>query len=439
MSRSPSPRDPAAVPDSRDLRLAADWASAVRDEVVLFAYRDGRYHIGGEGMGGLPIRTRRYSVRPRVLAGSFAVPGATPYQFSADECSALVWGESAVEKFLFPYYVSAAGRDAARILADLTAVWYDYPASAPVCALAYRFGPRPCGGAITLESTVGVVFVNTCERRVEMLPLTEYMARYGSCRRQARANPVTIVEDSYPTAPLTSKLESIEIHEAAEFVSGLRGHFVWFTSPDGWRLVPTVRPDENPGVHPPPGTAIFGAVSLVERPDRPAPSAVTLVVREGDAGSPPIRYELLPFTDGASEIPDSAFWSDGAVEKLLVPYYSSVKGWTAPLLNMVMMAKWAGFIEPGDYSASCICTELKTMIDEYGEQVLDDTAPMLAATPRADTQDSTVFAVTHLPRSEYVNDTESMGVESRTRLHAMKAGLGASHSILGRTRARGER
>jgi hypothetical protein len=201
-------------------------------------------------------------------------------------------------------------------------------------------------------------------------------------------------------------IDSIAVREAAELVSGMRGHYVWFTHDDGM-LTPWICETEHPGA-PPAGTVVAQGVAVTVRPDRPVPSSVTVWL----AGQSQSKAIVSP-GDDPTRVPDAMFWTDGALEKLLLPYYASVKGRYGPLFNVVLMGQWDGVIPPG-------IGDLEVAVD-----ALRGYTPSRAVSETADAADddptapSTVYAIAHLPRSEYVNnvyagDGLSPAMEHRT-------------------------
>lgn len=400
------------VPGSHDLRLAADWSSAVRGRPLYFRYAKGELSITqpGEGWG---LRTVDVVQRPTVTQVEFSVPGAGKVWLSGGECSAVLWGESSVEKFLFPYYASAAGAEAPEVLAQIADVWYRFPPAVPVCALGFGFGGAPPAGPLTLHATVIVVFIDPATGRLGKLPMPEFLATYGTCPWPPRQPPMEgPLPVEAPARPLTSFAEAYMVRSAAEYVSGLRSDLMRFSSPDGWSLEGA--PASVPSGPMPP--AFFYAQSWVLR-ERPAPDQVTLW-RDNEFPS--------ALMDPASTAPDSVFFSDGSVEKLVLPYYSSVNGWPAPLLNAVLLAEWAGFdLTYGD--PALLLAELGALTMSFGLPVMElegylrgvgETPSPVPKSPPSD-----VFAITHLPQSEYSSiGDQPVAVDNRLVLCAGHGG-----------------
>ncbi|HYH83767.1 MAG TPA: hypothetical protein VEX86_28505 [Longimicrobium sp.] len=394
-STSPTQHPPAY----RALRMAAEWASAVRDRQLNFAYDPGTGYmvLDNSGTGPtLPVFTRSFTSRPLVKEVEFSVPSSTgkplTLEVSGYRASALFWSESSVEKFLVPLYASVSAHDAPRCLGQFFDAWYGYPADeVQVCAVAYLCGRKPpaCGTPLLLANTVGLICLEGGSQ-LRLLSLDEFTARYSTAPYPVGGPPTagSSLPEVRPGWEISENVESVVARDVAEFVSGMRGHFVAFDT-DGTSLVPEVYTGESPPSLL--GTPLFSALARPVRPDRPAPSGVVLHV-EGAHG--PIVQTLIPAKDDpATEfVPDSLFWTDGAVETLLLPYYASVKGSGSWFFEACLMGKWNGLIVP----PSSTCTEdvrsaMLHRFDYATGRVVDDPAP------------STVYATMHLPRSEYAD------------------------------------
>ncbi|HEU0016511.1 MAG TPA: hypothetical protein VFQ45_22715 [Longimicrobium sp.] len=424
--------DTRPVPDSRDLRLAADWASAVRGAPLRFSFAGGQLSAGAEEASSFfACETKPYARRPRVVHVDIEA-GGTSMSIGAGDCSALVWGESAVEKFLFPYYASAAGRDAAALLRDLSAVWYDYPPTVEVCALAYGFGCTRPEGLLSLRDTVGVVFLDRRSGALRRLTLDRFLEEVGVSRRRDPRDHAAAPPGHAFHSPLRAPIASVVLRDAAEYVSGTRPRLVRFTQ-HGWLLAPSM---EGAQPEPSDGPPWFSAAGTVHRPDRLPISLVRLVVEpRSTAGTDTIVSPLLG-TDAPGNVqPDAAFWSDGAVEKLMLPYYASVKGWAAPVLNSVMMAKWSGRVGADEQEPVKLVDAMVKALDEPAKRILEELgnegdadvgAGWVPQTCREDMPESQVYAATHLPHSEYIYlDREApapSAVEHRIILHALSGG-----------------
>ncbi|HEX8451409.1 MAG TPA: hypothetical protein VF647_04875 [Longimicrobium sp.] len=407
---------PDAVNTSRPgypaMRMVAEWASGVRGENLYFGFdgTDATLTDAPES-GALPVFTRPFTRRPTVEHVYFTVPtnvGSDTLKINGRETSALFWGESAVEKFLFPYFASVAGSEAASLFQKVAHAWYDYPADrVQVCAVAYECGPAAPTGTrrLTLEGMVALVCL--VDETLEKMSLAEFARRFPGqgTGPVAPPQPLEVFRDE-PGWALSPGVESIVARDAAEFVSGLRGHTVRLRQHDG-KLDPWIS-EGGPGRHLP-GTWIEAGMERV-RSDRPVPSRVAVQVAGAEV-QVVIPAPAAPYGD-PTRVPDSIFWSDGAVEKLLVPYYGSVKGLSAPFFTTVLLGAWNGLVRRDSPLGPCAVLEifrnfLGTAADGGGESRAAEDDPI----------DETPYAVTHLPRSEYIptlDEPPTQGLEGRT-------------------------
>jgi hypothetical protein len=358
------------------------------------------------GVGGtLPVLTSASARRPLVLGVEIEVPGAPPLTISGDQASALFWGESAVEKFLVSYYASVAADDAPRFLERLFDAWYGYPAElVQVCAVAYLCGrvPPPDGTQLSISRTVGLVCLEGGSR-LRLLTLDEFASRYATgLPRPGAGTGETKPESPHarPGWPITEAVESIVARDVAEFVSGMRGHFVSFRL-NGTTLVPQVFAGQEPPTTLPLDT-VFTALARPVRPDRPRPARLVVWVQEQGPDARVTPQVLIPRGDDSPPefLPDSLFWTEGSVEKLLVPYYASVKGGDAWFFTGCLMSQWEGLLPPGTSSVDDVAGAFTARLGRF--RTADDPAPE----PVDPTGGSTVYAVMHLPRSEYADDAE---------------------------------
>jgi len=394
-------------PAYRALRMAAEWASAVRDQQLNFAYDAGSGHMVLESPGTaptLPVLTRSFTSRPLVREVEFSVPLELPgsglssptIALPGDRVSALFWSESAVEKFLVPFYASIAADDAPRFLGRLFDAWYGYPADVvQVCAIACLLGRQaPAEGTpLSLARTVGLVCVEG-GTSLRLLTLDEFTERYSTgLPRGGEGVP-------HPSGPVevphgwqvTESVESVVARDVAELVSGMRGHFVAFSTREDL-LIPLVFPGTSPSTIP--EQTVFDALTRPIRPDRPVPSHVVLHVDplEGAEGSP-FDHTVVPAQgDPATEFePDSLFWTDGAVETLLLPYYASVKGSASWFFEACLMGKWDGLIvPPSSTSTNDVRSAMLQRFDHATGRDVEEPDP------------STAYATMHMPRSEYAD------------------------------------
>lgn len=419
-------QQPPNVPGYAALRVAADWASAVRNEELHISYDPvtGRAATARKGEANLTMFTEAYARRPQVLSVEFEVvdpdTGETAsHTLCGTEASTLFWGEAAVEKFLVPTYASAMAGEAPAFLERLYEAWYAYPAGVvQVCAIAYRFGTRaPAPGTLLSQAgTVGLVCLERSTGKMQLLSLDEFAARYTGGLPRVRTAEAAAPTLRLPGWAVEPNVENIVARDLAEFVSGLRGHFITFEAKGG-KLLPVVSGTTAPplGV---PWTLCLDAMEGRVRPERPAPVRVTARVRGLDGHEH--THDLVASGCDGRVVPDSMFWTDGAVEKLMLPYYASVKGSTAPYFCELLMQRWDGVVCLDDPCPDVGGGMRKRLPALFGDETPDVTAP---------TPTSPVYTVTHLPRSEYATSTQRE--ESRTVLLALEGGATAGYTLAG--------
>lgn len=427
----PLPLSPPNAPGYAALRMGADWASAVRDVPLRLRYdpETGHMAIGGSKEPGLTVLTKTYAKRPQIKKITFEVEAAlkggrktASIELQGETASALLWGESAVEKFMVSYYAEAAGENAARFLGRLSDAWYFYPSNVvQVCAMVYLCGTKapPEGTRLSLASTVGLICLELASGKLRLLTLDEYTARYTpQLPRDAQLPPSELPGERERGWHMGDEVESIIARDCAEFVSGLRGRFVTFLT-EGQELYPELSPTGPPVPPPAPqGTFQFAAVMSPVRGDRPAPIRVTARVktRHGKTHD----YDVVPGGDNPADIPDSMFWSDGGVEKFMLPYYGSVKGWAAPIYTSLLMAKWAGLVAADEIDLEAGLEAMKQLLPKSPGDIF---AHRLDEDP-----DSSLYGLVHLPRSEYTS-SPGMALESRTVFLAASGGGTVRHAL----------
>src|ERR1700741_1268753 len=169
-------------PTSNDVRVAAEWASGVRGQTIYFTW-DGQMGVSQQSAPLGPVETSVDAAeRPTLNTVSFSIAGVEDsLQIPGTTADALIWSESAVEKFLYPYFASMAGWNAPSFLGQVAQAWYGYSAAAvQVVALAHTCGPSmPLPGTVLdPASTLSVVFAEvgpTGLGALQMLPLEVFL------------------------------------------------------------------------------------------------------------------------------------------------------------------------------------------------------------------------------------------------------------------------
>lgn len=412
------------VPGYFALRTGADMASSIRGQTVYFTYAPGTIEIGNSTgtPRGVPVNTPPSAVtRPEVGAVLVSLDGGDPLSLPAAEYSALFWSESAVEKFLLPYFASAAGPHALQGLQNITQAWYNYADTSPVVALAFSYPTQPMMGPRQLWDALTVIYQDGAQLAAQ--PLLQYLENpQGPDVVNTPPPPQATGTEPPQATSITTPVDSLGAREVAEFVSGLRGREVEVYRVDGLPggLEPVLTPQRVEG-----GTLQFRAFSPYVHAGRPRPT-IQFQVNGQDEPITITGSEL-----GAEYDPDAAFWTDGAVDMLMLPYYASVQGAWAPWYLMLVLGTWSGAIPPWIEDAAVLLQILgeqagwtvRSLANLPGETdpVLEVAEAWTMADPGEPQPESQVFALVHLPRSEWVDETSQLAVtetvylEHRTR------------------------
>jgi hypothetical protein len=416
------------IPGYFALRVGADLASAIRGETVFFNYSPGTLEVmsappGGTPPGelpGIPLFTPALAAgRPPVQEVTIEVTNQRGQTVSrvlrGDQYGALFWSESAVEKFLLPYYVSAGGPHAYQVLHAINKAWYNYAVRTPVCALAFAYPSRAVPTPIQLWDTLSVVYL-TEDGTLDQAPLLSFLASQpppeANPIARAAAEPLTTPP---PVGPVPYPIDSVGAREVAEYVSGLRPRKVDVYSVElGGGLDPVLSPEGD-------GTPLFTAESPLVRTDRP-PVTVSLTYTLPSGGAP-IPKPLTEIGGNPANVADSAFWTDAAVELLMLPYYASVEGAAAPWYLALLLGTWSGAIAPGIEDAAVLLSRAveglgrvlpakpANALDRAVERLAAEAEEAVAVVEATETGpfESEVFALVHLPNSEWV-DQQAAGV-----------------------------
>ena len=125
-----STSDDLPVFDAEDLRDLAERAASLRgrSNALFGVVLDGKLMLvpanGSEPPEGALFEIETATVEPRPKVDSLIIRSGDTEMQLAPEFDALFWSESAVEKFLFPYYASKGMWEAASVLSKLSWHWY---------------------------------------------------------------------------------------------------------------------------------------------------------------------------------------------------------------------------------------------------------------------------------------------------------------------------
>jgi hypothetical protein len=407
------------IPGYLALRQGADWASAIRGQTVFFGYTPGAITVDSpDAPNSVAVSTTPSAKsRPPVNSATLTLEGYPDLVLAGNRFSALFLSASAVEKFVLPYYVSAAGRFAYEVLHAINHVFYNYPDGAPACGLAFGYASEPILGPKQLLDTLYVIACTgtpgSPDAALTCTSVGSLLAGLGPVTTQTPPPSPPAAPLCGPVSPRSTEptlVDSQGAREVAEFVSGLQGREVSVYGvqvPGG--LEATLTPEAVSG-----GVLLFNAEGGEQRPGRPQPT-VTLDVPGTD------NDPLTGPSDAPENVPDAVFWTDAAVELLMVPYYASVEGHFAPWYLMTLLGKWAGLIPTDVLDA----VEIAAQLAEDGARLLLEGPVGMVKTverwldgnPPEALVDSRVYAIIHLPRSEWVDERtglESILLENRT-------------------------
>jgi hypothetical protein len=352
------------------LRLVSAWAGLMPDENIRISY-DGAPSAHGrltraypdaaptESQVLIPANTR--AKRPRMAAMRIQM-GSRSHEQPLENHAAAFWSESAVEKFLVPYLAALGGPRAAAVLSALDAAWNGYDTNRRVFALLLR-GQVPVGGSLDVHDLLDVLYLDP-DGGKQVAPLSDFQG--GGTRAEALGpSPVSLDFRRSAAVPGGVLPTEYQLRVMAEWVSALRtepGYFVYDTVRGGFGAPVAACP-------PPAGSdaVVIPVHTGKTRPDRPVPDMITLVPEGVGADAAPVQF---PAHQG-----DAAFWTAGAVSKVMIPYYAMAYGAEALLELAEIHRTWESRATPTQAEAA------------YA--------------------DEGVYGLVHLPRSDWGYETAS--------------------------------
>ena len=228
-------------------------------------------------------------------------PGVNAVEYHAD---ALFWSNAAVQKFVLPYYTSCMGYQAYDQLTVLQQAWNGIHHGVQVFALMHVTG-APVGqpGALKPMEPIWVVFLHEETGTVKTLPLSVFSRRHpGTVPPLERPAPRPYVAPEPGTG--TPYPDYTALRSMAEWAASLHTEPMYFTYDPEQRQFGPPRPRMDPD-----GTAI---VVPAFNPYVHGKRVQNVHVVFGDL-------------DLAADC-DAVFWSTGAIEQFLLPYYASIDG-----------------------------------------------------------------------------------------------------------------
>jgi hypothetical protein len=282
---------------------------------------------------------------------------------------AVFWSDSAVQKFLVPYLASVAGHGAADVLTSLRQVWNNYNDElVTVYALVHITAQKP--GEVGLEHSIRVVYTTTGATELHVGSLAELK---HDPRFRKDFIPIPTPRDVPYLQPLPGSPQRPgyrPLRAMAEWAASIRNtaqYFVFRAKETGFRLETEF-----------PATLLEGdfmipALTFAVPQNRPQLQVVTF------------QAEHSAEQHNLADTGDAVFWSTGALEQFLFPYYASKGGLQSlpDLLDMYMT--WVDESAPAAYGIIHLPSSQWIEEDEAGPVVHDiDLVREMSAVARMD-------------------------------------------------------
>ena len=349
---------------------------------------------------GVLVPTRNATKRPQLRYLTFQVPwtgpSGTPELVSLDvatrfHADAVFWSDAAVKKFVQPYAASCAGYEAPGALENMLLAWNGAAAGAQVFAMVHVTWAEPV--APQEMETLWVAFLRT----------------QGPRAGQADALPISAyIREFTPQPPMSAVVGSVPYERpvpaaGTDFLpdyAGLRAVAEWSMSLDGapryFLFDPITNSYSPPSTTLPPvvGSQIVIPVQNLAVPATPLKPAGVWLQPPGDAG--PVDLAGMA---------DAVFWSTGAIEQFMLPYYASVDGFGGLQALQGIAAAWNDNV-PGGSGGLPVSPGLEGEPD--GSQ----------STPGGDAE---VYGLVHLPQSAWVSLEDSQSSVEVAMVHASPA------------------
>jgi hypothetical protein len=366
------------------------------DEVLIPVYEEGKYpqnvvklyvHRPPQGEEGHPMK----------LQGRFA--------------DAIFWSDASVEKFLIPYVASCAGVDASRMVARLQAAWNFFPQeSVHVYALAHVVAYED-GAQLSLDHAIQVVYGKPplpgadADPKLKLLPVGKFLEEYPP-EYPVDAKALQIVE--YHRGVDVEKLQRpgyLTLRALAEYACSLCHEPQYFLLKEG----------EN-GFGPPSSTLPeMGSGDYVIPAFTPSVPAQRHRLHGVECYIPDTEPDYVPAEA------DAVFWSDGAVEQFLYPYYASKRGLQQGLAElMTLTTVWTGRFPDLVQGAGPV----RSFRVNGGNPVVTDVDVIVEAEAAAEAagdfvmareggdDEPRVNALVHMPTSEWLPQIETLSAQS---------------------------
>ncbi|HYR09264.1 MAG TPA: hypothetical protein VEQ60_15880 [Longimicrobium sp.] len=395
------------------LRLLCEWAAGIANERAHFVFTGKtltRATSNDVDAAQVLVPTLLPGKFPDIAEVGLQVPPATedltgvPMLNAVDyRADAVFWSDSAVQKFIFPYVASCGGHQAGVMLSRLQQAWNFYrPDLVTVYGLMHVTHPD-LDTALELDKAFCVVFALPGDANtLYALSLSDFLdpeqpwnAPGGDLPELLghRADDVPYTRGAMDTLPDPVYPEYMDLRAMTEYAASLgteSRYFIFRTSGAG---LDDMAYAELPPLEP--GDVVIPASTPTMPAGRPQVKTVWF--------QPP-GEEPENVGDG-----DAVFWSTGAIEQFLFPYYASKLGFAAPEDLATMRTAWdPDYIPPVDITDGLVYIEAGD-VEPAGNTVAAP-AKADAATPdgeaNLDEEDPVVYGLVHLPKSAWVTEDE---------------------------------
>lgn len=312
---------------------------------------------------------------------------------------AAFWSDSSVQKFVFPYVASCAGKDAAAALWLLQSVWNYYPADQVTVYGLVHVVRHTSGTPLSSENRLQVVYAERpqpgAQASLSIAPLGVFYETYPSPQNPAPAPqgadgapPVTYHRGSSGKGrqhPDYAVLRALAEH-ACSLCDEPR-YFMLKAGEDGYRAHTTE--------------------------DLPPVQAGDIVIPAYNASIPAHRPRLDGVWCHAADAPgpnlatrgDAVFWSDGAIDQFMYPYYASKGGMEDGLRDLLEMSYvWTGHV-PG------LDGWEREALEKEREALKDAAFSEGVAGVEGAEDEPFVDGLVHMPTSEWIPEEEPAGQE----------------------------
>lgn len=381
--------------DYPGLRLLAECAAGVNNEPVDFIFRHGRSlrrepRMTDAGPADVLVTAFDGGRYPDNRVALDAVkthhphPDAHPPLARAD---AVFWSDAAVQKFVFPYVASCSGEGAREGLDKLQLAWNHYPEHRVSVYGLVHVNHFRAHTELRLEDAFLVAFARRHAREedppIELLTVSEFIDEFKP-KRSPAPEPRKVHYHRGAGGAEPQRPDYVALRALAEWACSIRGEPRYFVFPAGgngfhgpFPWLPAVQP----------GDIVIPVHTPTVPANRPELGALWFTPAR-ESGQKPAHARNLAGQG------DALFWSTGAVEQFLFPYYASKAGLKS-LPQLVEMAyAWTGHLPEG---------------------VVPEGPAWKAVSPLAEAQGgATVTALIHLHTSEWTDVNEEGAVQSAT-------------------------